>query len=130
MRVFRNKAFSRYARKESITDDELRAVIPLLEENNPDANLGGEVFKMRVARPGDGKSGGYRVFVYFRSGERTSFVHGLAKSNLANISDKDLRSLKMSAKDFFSYTEKQLEVLIKAGELTEITEKKHEEVSK
>jgi hypothetical protein len=42
-----------------------------LEENNPNANLGGEVFKIRVPRPGEGKRGGYRVFVFFRSGQRT-----------------------------------------------------------
>jgi hypothetical protein len=122
MRIFRNKTFSRYARKEDITDDELRAIIPQLEENNPDANLGGDVYKMRIARPGEGKSGGYRVLVYFRIGERTFFVHGFAKSDLPNIKGKQLEGCKVSAKRFLSYTEKQLETLIKIGELTEITE--------
>ncbi|MDR1902122.1 MAG: type II toxin-antitoxin system RelE/ParE family toxin [Treponema sp.] len=28
---------------------------------------GGGVYKQRVARPGAGKSGGYRVIVYFRN---------------------------------------------------------------
>jgi hypothetical protein len=130
MRIFKNKTFSRYARKEGITDDELRAIIPQLEANNPDADLGGNVYKMRVARPSDGKSGGYRVLVYYRSGERTFFAHGFAKSDLANISDRDLRNLKLSAKIVLSYTDKELEAYIKAREFTEITEEKHEKVSK
>jgi hypothetical protein len=130
MRIFRNKTFSRYARKEGITDNELRAVIPQLEENNPDANLGGEVFKLRVARPGDGKSGGYRVLVYYRSGERTFFAHGFAKSNLANIGEKDLRDLKAAASDMLSMSEARLETMLKSGKLIEISEAKHEEVSK
>jgi hypothetical protein len=122
MRIFRNKTFSRYARKEGITDDELRAIIPQLEENNSDANLGGDVFKMRVPRPGEGKSGGYRVFVYFRSGERTFFAHGLEKSESPNIKSNELEGLKTSAKYWLSLPEKQLVSLIKTGELTEITE--------
>ena len=130
MRVFRNKTFPRYARKAGITDDELRALVPLLEENAPDYSIGGEVYKIRVQRPGEGKRGGYRVFVYFRSGERTFFAHGFAKSSLANIEDDDLRNLKVLAKRFLSYTENELEALIKDGKLFEITEAKHEKVSK
>jgi hypothetical protein len=122
MRVLKNKAFSRFTRKEGITDDELRAIVPLLEENRPDANLGGDVFKMRVPRPNDGKSGGYRVIVLFRKGERTFFVHGFAKSNLVNISDKQLRRFKRMAKYLLSFSEKNIEAYIKAGEFTEIKE--------
>jgi hypothetical protein len=130
MRIFRNKAFSRYARKEGITDDDLKAIIPQLEAKQPDADLGGDVYKMRIARPNDGKSGGYRVFVYFRSGERTFFAHGLAKSDLSNISEKDLRRLKRVAKHLLSVSETRLAAMLKTGELIEITEEKHEEVSK
>ncbi|GHU04529.1 addiction module toxin RelE [Spirochaetia bacterium] len=130
MRIFRNKTFSRYARKEGITDDELRALVPLLEANAPDYSLGGEVYKIRVPRPGEGKRGGYRVFVYFRNGERTSFSHGLAKSDLANISDRELANLKASAKTFLSSTENELAKLVKNGDLIEITEEQHEKVSK
>ena len=78
----------------------------------------------------EGKSGGYRVIMFYRSGERTFFIEGYAKSDLANIDDKALRRFKKAAKYVLSYTEKQLEVLVKAGTLTEITEEKHEEVSR
>jgi hypothetical protein len=122
MRIFRNKTFSRYARKEGITDDELRAIIPQLEENKPDANLGGDVYKMRIARPGEGKSGGYRVFVYFRHGERTFFSHGLAKAHLANIEDDELDALKDAAKYWLSLSEAQLDAAVNNGKITEITE--------
>jgi hypothetical protein len=130
MRIFKNKTFSRFTRKEGITDEELKAIIPQLEANQPDADLGGDVYKMRLARQGEGKRGGYRVIVFFRSGERIFFAYGFAKSNLANIGDKDLRRLKLLAKYWLSYTNVQLERLIKAGRFTEITEEKHEEVSK
>jgi hypothetical protein len=121
MRILKNKAFSRFARKEGITDDELKAIIPQLEAKQPDADLGGDVYKMRVARPGEGKSGGYRVFVYFRSGERTFFAHGFAKSDAANIKDDDLAFMKRTAKNLLSMAETELEAMLKNGQLIEIT---------
>ena len=130
MRIFKTKSFSRFARKEDITDEELKAIIPQLEADNAGANLGGDVYKMRIARQNEGKSGGYRVLVFFRSGERTFFVHGFAKSDLSNISDKELQGFKLSAKRVLTFTEKEIESYIKAGEFQEITEENHEEVSK
>ena len=129
MRIFKNKAFSRFARKEGIGDGELKAIVPQLEANQSDADLGGNVYKMRVARPGEGKSGGYRVIVLFRSGEHTFFVHGFVKSDLANIDDKQLRRFKEMAKDLLSYTEKELDAYTKFGRFQEIAEERHEEVS-
>jgi hypothetical protein len=82
--------FARFAAKEGITDGELKAIVnDVLETGQPAANLGGGVYKVRLARPGKGKSGGYRVIVFFKSGERTFYVYGFAKSVRANISEKD-----------------------------------------
>jgi len=71
VRIFKYARFSRFAGKEGINDDELLNIVEQLEAGQPDADLGGGVFKIRIARPGEGKSGGYRVIVFFKSGERT-----------------------------------------------------------
>ena len=63
---------------------------------------------MRIARPGEGKPGGYGAIVFFSSGERTFFVYGFAKSRRDDISDKQLRQLKMSAKVALRHSERQL----------------------
>lgn len=47
------------------------------------ANLGGGIIKQRIARPGQGKSGGFRTLIVFRAGTRAIFVHGFAKSERA-----------------------------------------------
>ena len=65
-RVFKYTRFSRFASKEGITDHELLEAVGQLEAEQADANLGGDVYKVRIARPGEGKSGGHRVIVYFR----------------------------------------------------------------
>ena len=120
MRIFKNTWFAKYAGKEGILDNELKEAVNQLEAGQADASLGGDVFKIRVARSGKGKSGGYRVIVLFRSGEKTFYVYGFAKSDMANISEKALKAYKEAAKEYFSLTAEQLEERIKRGRLIEL----------
>jgi len=120
VRIFKNTRFARFAGKEDISDNELREAVNQLEAGQADANLGGNVYKVRIARSGEGKSGGYRVIVLFRSGERTFYVYGFAKSERDNISEKELRNFKENAKDYFSLNVEQLEKRIKHGQLIEL----------
>jgi hypothetical protein len=120
MRIFRNQWFTRFAAKEGITDEELKAIVNQLEAGQADADLGSGVFKVRLARPGGGKSGGYRLIVFFRSGERTFYVYGFAKANMGNISNKQFRDFKATAKVALALSEKQLEEALKTGKYTEI----------
>jgi hypothetical protein len=80
VRIFKNTWFTRFADKEGITDGELKTMVNQLETGQADADLGGGVYKVRVARSGEGKSGGYRVIVFFKSKERLFYVYGFAKS--------------------------------------------------
>jgi len=120
VRIFKYSWFAQYARKEDISDSELKEAVNRLEAGQADANLGGNVYKVRVARSGEGKLGGYRVIVLFRSGERTFYVYGFAKSDRGNISEKELRKFKKLAKKYFLMTTEQLEEMIKDGQLIEL----------
>ena len=120
MRVFKNTWFTRFARKEGISDEELRDVVKQLEAGQPDADLGGDVYKMRIARIGEGKSGGYRVIVFFKSEEKTFFVYGFAKSDRANIGQGELRAFKDDAKDQLALTDEQIEVWLENKTLIEV----------
>jgi len=121
VRVFKNTWFARFARKEGISDEELRDVVKQLEAGHPDVDYGGDVYKMRVSRPGEGKSGGYRVIVFFRSEERTFFHYGFAKANRGNISEKELKILKRQAKKHFAQSDEQIHRQLINGTLLEIT---------
>jgi hypothetical protein len=74
MKVFQNAWFGRFARKEKIPSAALWGAVLRAENGQIDADLGGGVIKQRVARPGEGKSKGYRSIVLFRRGERCIFV--------------------------------------------------------
>jgi hypothetical protein len=121
VRVFKVSRFSRTAEKEGITDNELWDIVNnTLETGQADANLGGDVYKARIARKGEGKSGGYRSIVFFRSGERTFFAYLFAKSERSNISEKELRDFKKAAKAVLAMTNDQINEELKAGKLHEI----------
>jgi hypothetical protein len=120
VRIFKNTWFTRFAEKEAISNEELRRIVDQLEDGQADADLGGGVFKIRVARAGEGKRGGYRVIVFFRSGDKTFFQFAFPKSEMANISDKKLRKYKVLAKAYLAMTDEQLKVVLKTGKFVEI----------
>jgi hypothetical protein len=59
LRIFLNKPFQRFARKEGIDEEELCDAVERAERGLLDADLGGGVIKQRIARPGEGKSGAF-----------------------------------------------------------------------
>ena len=120
MRIFKNTWFTRFAGKEGITDGELREMVNELETRQADADLGGGVYKMRVARPGESKAGGYRVIVFFRSEERAFFVYGFAKSDRGNIDQGELQEFKKKAKIDFSLTDEQIRNRLRDRTLFEV----------
>ncbi|MDR2759302.1 MAG: type II toxin-antitoxin system RelE/ParE family toxin [Spirochaetaceae bacterium] len=120
MRVFKNTWFTRFAAREAISDDELKGIVNQLEAGQAGVGLGGGVYKVRISRPGAGKSGGYRVIVFFRRGERIFYVYGFAKSDMGNISDKQLKDFKTTAKITLAYTDEQLDKLVKTNWFVEI----------
>ncbi len=89
MRIFKSRWFQRFARKEGIADAVLREAVARAENRQIDADLGGEVIKPRIARPGQGRSKGYRTVILFRRGSKAFFVYGFAKSQRANIDDDE-----------------------------------------
>jgi hypothetical protein len=121
VRVFKYTGFSKFAKKEKITDAELLEIVNLLEDDLADANLGGDVYKMRIARPGEGKSGSNRVIVYFKNEFRTFFVYGFPKSSQDNIDEKELRAFKADAKEGFALTDAQITAWLERGTLLEIS---------
>jgi hypothetical protein len=47
MRIFKNQWFTRFAAKEGVTDEELKAMVNQLETGRADAGMGGDVYKVR-----------------------------------------------------------------------------------
>lgn len=120
MSVYVTKEFARFARKVRLANAKLLQAAQDVAAGHYDADLGGGVFKQRVAREGGGKSGGFRTIILFRVGSHSFFAHGFAKSDKANVSAKELKALKRLADLLLGYSEEQLVVAQAAGELSEV----------
>lgn len=108
MRIFKNKAFTRFAKKSGIDDASLCKAISDAERGLLDADLGGGIIKQRVARSGGGKSGGFRTLILFGIGSLAFFVHGFAKNEQANIENDELVALRKLAAVMLEYDEAAL----------------------
>ena len=121
MAVFKTKAFNRFARKENIGDAILLETAAAVVAGRVDADLGGGVFKQRIARPGEGKSGGIRTLVLFRRGWHVFFAYGFAKSARANISGDELTAFRRLADEYLLLDSQQLTIAARGGEIIEVT---------
>ena len=120
MRIFKTRIFARFARKVVLTDTALSNAMMDAKRGLIDADLGGGVIKQRIARRGDGKSGGFRTIVLFRLQERAVFVYGFEKSARDNIQDDELQAFRRLARQMLSYDDTELAAAIKAGVLIEV----------
>lgn len=120
MRVFKNKWFVRFARKENIDDEQLCAAINRAEEGLVDADLGGGLIKQRISRVGEGRSGGYRTIIAYRSGDRAVFIYGFAKNEQDNVDRQDLKLLKKAASVYLRLGLAELQKLMDGGTLSEV----------
>src|ERR1035441_4157444 len=105
-RIFKTRWFERFARKEKIRDAVLVDAVARAEKGLVDVDLGGGVIKQRIARPGQGKSGGYRTIIFFR--------------HRANIDADKEKQFKEAARHVLRLTEKQIEELVKNGDFAEV----------
>ncbi len=85
-----------------------------------DADLGGGVYKQRLRRRGQGKSGGYRTIVLVRFGQIAMFTYGFAKNERDNIDRTELMRFRKFAKEVFDYDDEELKKLANAGAIFEI----------
>lgn len=119
-RILKRKDFARWQVKEGLPDAALCEAVREMESGLIDADLGGLLYKKRVARPGSGKSGGYRTLLAARMGERYVFLHGFPKSEKANITQDEKKALQFAGKVFLELSSQALAQALKSGVLTEV----------
>ena len=120
MRVFVTKEFARFARKENLGPAQLCEAVNRASSGLVDADLGGGVIKQRVARQGQGRSGGYRTIIAFRSGDRCIFMYGFAKNRKANLNDDELVVYRRLAEILLDANNAMLGRMLDADELKEV----------
>jgi len=120
VRIFKIKGFARFQRRERIADESLSQATMRAERGLVDADLSGGLIKQRVARRGQGKSGGYRTIIAYRRSDRAVFLFGFAKNERPNLDDDELAHWQRIGRRYLGLDEDGLAAAIAADELAEV----------
>lgn len=120
MVVLKRKDFARWQTGENLPDAVLCKAVREMRCGLIDADLGGSLYKLRVARPGGGKRDGYRTLLSARIGSSYVFLHGFPKNDKANITPDEKKALQFAGKVFLSLTPQALLSALQSGVLLEV----------
>lgn len=123
-RIFKTRYFARLMKKSGATDTALEEAVHELSQGLHDGDIGGHIYKKRVALPGMGKRGSARTLIATRSGQHWFFVFGFKKNERANISAAELKALQQLATNLLAQNRKQLTKMLNDGALEEIIDGK------
>ncbi|MBN9475056.1 MAG: hypothetical protein ABS43_31140 [Bordetella sp. SCN 67-23] len=118
--ILKRKDFARWQASEKLPDASLCGAVKEMESGLIDADLGGFLYKKRVARLGSGKSGGYRTLLSARMGRRYVFLHGFPKSDKADITQDEKKALQFAGKVFLELSDEALAKALRSRVLTEV----------
>jgi hypothetical protein len=119
VRIFKTRTLDKFTRQNGISDASLVAAVDNVVRGLIDADLGGHIIKQRVARPGQGKRGGFRLLIGFRS-DLAIFLFGFAKNERENIDDDQLKTLREIVTLWFAADEKKIARALQDGILIEV----------
>ena len=119
MRVFKTKTLAKFTRQHGISDDGLVDAVERAGRGLIDADLGGQIIKQRVARPGQGKRGGFRMIIGIRS-DRAIFLFAFAKNERENTDKAELMTLREIVASFLNAAEETIAQALKDGILIEV----------
>lgn len=122
--VFKTKIFARFSRRHGIDDASLIEAVQRAERGLVDADLGGGLIKQRVARSGQGRSGGFRTLIAYRMRDKAIFLFGFAKNEQENISDDELDDLQTVATSWLAADPTKMQTALDDGILIEVVDGK------
>lgn len=114
------KQFSKWASKQEIPKNELAKALEEISTDKCEANLGGHIYKKRIRFDGQGKSGSGRTIICYKKEDRAIFIHGFAKNEKANLSQKELHAFKEFAKILLRLSKKEIDLAVKDEILIEV----------
>ena len=120
LQVLATKSFSRWMRKNKVSQQNIAAAAAEMAEGLIDADLGGHVVKKRVALGGRGKRSGARTIVATNFGNKWIYIFGFEKSERGNIEASELKALQELSKTLLELTIDETSAAILHGELLEM----------
>ena len=122
MDVFETRWFKKWSEKKGISYKDLIDAIDRTAKGLGIVDLGGNVYKIRIAKMGQGRSGGYRTILIYKTKKRSLFIYGFEKSDLDNIDSSTLNDYKRYAKEFLDYSDVEMNRIVENGTIFPLEE--------
>ena len=123
MNAFESRWFKRWSKKNGLKKADLLDALERTINGSGVVNLGGNIYKIRVAKNGQGRSGGFRTILIFKKGKRSLFIYGFEKNDQDNIDKATLADYKKFAVTFLNYTDDDINRLVNNGTISLLEEK-------
>jgi hypothetical protein len=120
MKVYQTKWFERWARKQGLRETDLCNAVKKMASGLYEADLGGGLFKKRIARAGQGKRSGFRTLLATNLGDRWFFVYGFPKNERSNIDKDEEKALKRLSSHLLSLNPSEINQAQRSQELVEV----------
>ncbi len=114
-----SKWFSKWVRKSKIDNESLLLAIKNIDSENS-VDLGSGLYKVRVARLNQGKSGGYRTLLVYKRERFALFVYGFTKNERKDLSAREMSIFKKQAKQILEFDVKQIKHAIICGDFIKL----------
>jgi len=123
MKSYSTKWFDKWTRKNKISIESLLDGVERTKTKLGSVDLGGGLYKVRIAKEGQGRSGGYRTIVVVKETKRSLYLYGFEKSDVDNIDEKQLMDLKRVAHVFLDMSVEKINELVDKNELVSLEKK-------
>ncbi len=120
MKIYKTKMFIKWQKKEKISDETLFTAVNDMKSGLVDANLGGNLFKKRIAKPGIGKRGSYRTIVASKFNNIWFYMFGFAKNEKDNITEREKIAFTEVAQHLLNLSDTERKKLVLENKLYEV----------
>lgn len=120
MRIYKTKAFNKWAKKINLIDLTLKQAIDEINRGQFEANLGKNIYKKRIAHKNKSKRNSLRTIIAFKINDKAFFIYGYAKNYKNDITDKEKKLFKKLANNYLAYDNNQIEQALFTNKLTEV----------
>ncbi len=118
--IYKTKEFQARFKKADLDDSDLEVACDEIAAGLVDADLGSHLYKKRIAKPGKGKSGGYRTMVGAVINDKYFFLYMFEKNAKSNINKQERIALKELAKELVGFNQMTIGERIASGELVKV----------
>lgn len=124
MKYLKNKTFQRDLKENKLGDEDIKEILDNIFKGRA-VSLGFKMYKIRGAKEGQGKSGGFRSLFFWKNDELIVFCLLFTKNDQDNISFDEYKALRLLSREYEALTEVEIRERVENKSLIEVEYERH-----